>query len=150
MAAKQHSSRLRRVTQVLLIGLAVVSCSDPAVQPTSTTATSIDSTSTASPTTTPQPTPTSQPATTSTTSAPEPVEVAGVVIDFDGNLQEVSSFTLLVEGEPIVLVPDDGVLFDGGPLSHLRDHLSSGAPVRVVYLTNADSINIAIEIGDAD
>jgi len=80
----------------------------------------------------------------------EAVEVSGVVIDVQGNLQGTDSFTLLIEdGSELVLVPAPGLLFEGGPLSHLRDHVLSGAKVKVVYTVEDDGTHIAIEVGDA-
>ncbi|MEE9177612.1 MAG: hypothetical protein V3U46_04235 [Acidimicrobiia bacterium] len=80
----------------------------------------------------------------------EAVEVTGVVIDVQGNLQGTDSFTILIEdGSELVLVPTPGLLFEGGPLSHLRDHVLSGAKVKVVYTVEDDGAHIAIEVGDA-
>jgi len=80
----------------------------------------------------------------------EAVEATGVVIDVQGNLQDTDSFTLLIEdGSELVLVPTPGLLFEGGPLSHLRDHVLSGAKVKVVYTVEDDGTHIAIEVGDA-
>ncbi len=80
----------------------------------------------------------------------EAVEVTGVVIDVQGNLQGTDSFTILIEdGSELVLVPTPGLLFEGGPLSHLRDHVLSGAKVKVVYTVEDDGTHIAIEVGDA-
>ena len=56
--------------------------------------------------------------------------IVGTVIALDGDLTEVRSFTVLVEGDQMVFVP----IADGAyafPLTHLREHLRDGAPVRV-------------------
>jgi ABC-type glycerol-3-phosphate transport system substrate-binding protein len=96
------------------------------------------------------------PGTTATTVAPsttlaEPTEVEGVVIAVEGGLQVVDSFTILIgAGEQMTFDPGPGLLFDGGPLSHLREHLADGSPVYVVYIVEADGTNVAIEVGDAD
>ncbi len=80
----------------------------------------------------------------------EAVEATGVVIDVQGNLQGTDSFTILIEdGSELVLIPAPGLLFEGGPLSHLRDHVLSGAKVKVVYTVEDDGTHIAIEVGDA-
>ena len=65
--------------------------------------------------------------------------VIGPVISIDGDLAEVRSFTLLVEGEEMVFVP----VADGEyayPLPHLRDHLRDGAPVRVGWERRGDEL----------
>ncbi|MGA7280999.1 MAG: hypothetical protein WBZ40_04375 [Acidimicrobiia bacterium] len=56
--------------------------------------------------------------------------VKGVVISVDGTLDEVDSFTLLVEGDQLTFVPipDGDYQF---PLPHLREHERSGSPVLV-------------------
>lgn len=73
----------------------------------------------------------------------------GVVVAVDGDLNEIRGFSLLLpDGAVIKLVPQAGLLFDGGPLSHLRDHLVSGAPVSVVYRVE-DGVAIATNVGDA-
>jgi hypothetical protein len=56
--------------------------------------------------------------------------VTGVVVDVEGNLTDVTGFTLLVEGEQMTFVPaGDGVF--AFPLTHLREHLRDQEPVRV-------------------
>lgn len=72
--------------------------------------------------------------------------VMGVVIDVNGNLEEVRSFTLLVEGEEMTFV----AVSDGDyayPLSHLRDHLRDGAPVRVGWEKRDDEL-VALSLDD--
>ena len=65
--------------------------------------------------------------------------VIGTVINVDGDLTEVRSFTVLVEGDEMVFVPtDDGVY--AYPLPHLRDHLRDGAPVRVGWERRGDQL----------
>ena len=60
--------------------------------------------------------------------------VEGRIIDFDGDLEQVRSFTLVTDdGESFDFVPASDATFHGGPLSHLRDHLVSGEPVAVFY-----------------
>jgi len=82
--------------------------------------------------------------------SPDLHEATGVVIDVQGNLQGTNSFTILIEdGSELVMIPAPGLLFDGGPLSHLRDHVLSGAKVKVVYTVEDDGTHIAIQVGDA-
>lgn len=54
----------------------------------------------------------------------------GLVVDVTGTLDDVESFTVLIEGEEVALVPanDGDYAF---ALGHLRDHLRSGEPVAV-------------------
>ena len=75
---------------------------------------------------------------------------AGVVIAVDGDLSEIRAFTmLLADGTALDLVPQAGLLFDGGPLAHLRDHLVSGAPISVDY-HGEGGVALATSVGDAE
>lgn len=56
--------------------------------------------------------------------------VRGIVTSVDGDLEDVTSFTILVEGSPITFVPVEGGDYDF-PLSHLREHQRTGEPVFV-------------------
>jgi len=72
--------------------------------------------------------------------------VLGVVIDVNGDLEEVRSFTLLVEGDEMTFFP----VSDGDypyPLSHLRDHLRDGVPVRVAW-ERRDGELVALKLDD--
>ena len=83
------------------------------------------------------------------TSFGESKRVVGVVVAVDGDLSEVRGFSLLLsDGDILALVPQAGLLFDGGPLAHLRDHLVSGAPVEVEFRIEA-GVAIATGVGDA-
>ena len=76
-------------------------------------------------------------------------QAVGVVVAVDGDLSEVRGFSVLaLDGAVLELVPQAGLLFDGGPLSHLRDHLVSGAPVAVEYHVEA-GVAVATGVGDA-
>lgn len=59
-------------------------------------------------------------------------EVIGLVTSVDGDLEQIQSFVVLVDGIEYVFVPaaDGDFAF---PLSHLREHLRSTDPVRVTY-----------------
>ena len=73
--------------------------------------------------------------------------VIGTVINVDGDLTAVQSFTVLVEGDEMVFVPtDDGVY--AYPLPHLRDHLRDGTPVRVGWERRGDQL-VATTLEDA-
>jgi len=77
--------------------------------------------------------------------------VEGVVIAVDGTLAEVSSFTVrLPDGTDATFVPQPGILFDEtAPIGHVRDHLVSGAPVLVEYVTLENGELLATAVGDA-
>jgi hypothetical protein len=73
--------------------------------------------------------------------------VIGPVISVDGDLTEVQSFTVLVEGDEMVFVP----IVDGEyafPLPHLREHLRDGAPIRVGWERRGESL-VATTLEDA-
>jgi len=73
--------------------------------------------------------------------------VVGPVISVDGDLAEVRSFTVLVEGEEMVFVP----IVEGEyafPLPHLRQHLMDGAPIRVGWERRGESL-VAVSLEDA-
>ena len=76
------------------------------------------------------------------------VEVA--VISVDGTLTEITGFTLrLSDGTDLIFVPAEGVLFHGNaPISHIRDHLGSGQPLRVGYVVLENGILSAVLVED--
>ena len=74
----------------------------------------------------------------------------GVVLAVDGDLAAVSSFSiLLADGSTLELTPQPGLLFEDGPLSHIRDHLVSGSPVRVEFHPEGNLL-IATEVVDSE
>ena len=96
------------------------------------------------------PAPTPTPASTDTVAGVGSISVAtGVVVEVDGDLSSIREFAIrLKDGATLELIPEPGLLFAGGPLSHVRDHLVSGAPVRVEY-RQAEGSAIVTAIGDA-
>lgn len=82
---------------------------------------------------------------------PEPgVSVEGIVLELQGDLTAVEFFVVMdASGERYTFVPADDLTFHGGPLSHLRDHVTSGAPVFVVYESSPDGSLVAVEVDDA-
>jgi hypothetical protein len=72
--------------------------------------------------------------------------VIGVVVAVDGDLSEVRSFTLLVEGDELIFVPTDYGDY-AYPLSHLRDHLRDGVPVSVKW-ERRDGQRVALAVDD--
>lgn len=74
----------------------------------------------------------------------------GVVVALDSSLAEVHSFSILLsDGSTLELIPQPGLLFEGGPLSHIRDHLVSGAPIRVEFHEDGDPL-IATKVADSE
>lgn len=72
--------------------------------------------------------------------------VIGPVIAVDGDLIEVRSFTILVEGDEMTFLPiADGVY--AYPLPHLREHLRDGAPIRVGWERRGEQL-VAISLDD--
>ena len=71
----------------------------------------------------------------------------GVVVAVEGNLNQVTSFTLLVEGDELTFqpVPDGDYPY---PLSHLREHLRDGNPI-VVTWERSDGVLRALALADA-
>jgi hypothetical protein len=75
--------------------------------------------------------------------------VRGVVIEVNGDLTTVESFTLRANGgEVIELVPAEDGTFTF-PLSHLQEHRASLTPV-AVEIEERNGVNVAVWIGDAD
>jgi len=65
--------------------------------------------------------------------------VIGTVIAVDGDLADVRSFTVLVEGDQMTFRPiAEGVY--AYPISHLREHLLDGTPVRVGWERRGDQL----------
>jgi hypothetical protein len=71
---------------------------------------------------------------------------AGVVIEVEGSLSEVESFTVLSEGDTIEFLPLEGQDYEF-PLDHLREHVRSGEPV-VVEWEIRDDVHYALAISD--
>ena len=77
--------------------------------------------------------------------------VTGVVLGVDGDLTSVRSFEVLTtDGERLHFVPgpDLHAFPDGTPLTHLSEHLQTGAPVRVTYRVEGGG-NVALVVEDA-
>ena len=76
--------------------------------------------------------------------------VRGVVIDVQGDITTVDSFTLrLPDGTDRVFEPADGVLFHGSaPIGHIRDHLRNGEPIDVRFRVLDDGTSIAFAVSD--
>jgi hypothetical protein len=75
--------------------------------------------------------------------------IEGVVVAVEGDLTRTISFTLLTDaGDRIIFLPTATATFHGGPIAHIRDHLTSGAPVIVEYAVLADGTHAAISASD--
>ena len=150
-------SASRRIS-IIIAGLALVTvgCADDVEQSSSTPPTTLPSTTTAetSPTSTggPEIAGSTAPSTKPTPQAAVvEASVTGVVIDVVGGLTGIDSFKLrLPDGTDLELMPGDDLLFDDvAPISHLRDHLVSGAPVTATYLEAGEGLPIVVAISDA-
>ncbi len=78
--------------------------------------------------------------------APTSGTARGVVIAVDGDLEQVSSFTVLVEGEEWRLLP----VADGDysfALPHLREHQRTGEPILVGWEL-VDNVRYALSLAD--
>jgi hypothetical protein len=79
--------------------------------------------------------------------------VEGIVSEVTGDLASVESLVILdSNGKSHLFKPEPGLLFYGGPLSHLRDHVVTGQRVVVTFEVGAygERIAILIEHADAD
>jgi hypothetical protein len=69
------------------------------------------------------------------------------VIDVQGDLASVESFTVLTEDGPVVYLPDVEITAPF-PLPHLRDHILSGEPVVVLWEIR-EGVEVAVSVDDA-
>ena len=78
--------------------------------------------------------------------APTSGTARGVVIAVDGDLEQVSAFTVLVEGEEWRLLPvaDGDYAF---ALPHLREHQRTGEPILVGWEL-VDNVRYALSLAD--
>lgn len=77
--------------------------------------------------------------------------LTGTVVGFEASRDTVDNFEVLAEnGSRITFeVPETLTEFEhGGPISHLLQHLQSGAPVRVTYHRDGDRY-VADAVSDA-
>lgn len=149
----------RVLGSIVLLGMVVLlgACSDEAPLSSAAPTEPAAATTVAVVPATQEPAPTSTVTPTPTTAAVEGTEArrgasqhaVGVVVAVDGDLSEIRAFSLLLpDGATVELVPQAGLLFDGGPLSHVRDHLVSGAPIAAEFHVEA-GVAIATSVGDA-
>jgi hypothetical protein len=75
--------------------------------------------------------------------------LSGVISEVNGDLTTVTGFVVLGEdGSSHRFTPIDGLLFEGGSLTHLREHVVTGQPVVVTFRQGADGELIAIRVQD--
>jgi hypothetical protein len=76
--------------------------------------------------------------------------VVGRVVEVDGDLSAVESFTIITEdGETLSFEPDPFGRFPF-PLPHLREHLLSGEQLRVDYRPAEDGTLVAVALDDVE
>ncbi len=74
--------------------------------------------------------------------------ITGVVVDYQGDLVTVQSFTVQTpQGERLQFVPAADADF-GFPLPHLKEHMVSSEAVEVRYVDEGDRL-IATSVSDA-
>ena len=87
----------------------------------------------------------------SSSTSTDPNQVVGVVSEVTGDLTEIQSFVILDDdGKSHLFTPAEGLLFYGGPLSHLRDHIITGERVVVTFEEGAYGAMTAVAIEHAD
>jgi hypothetical protein len=72
--------------------------------------------------------------------------VRGVITSVEGDLDEISAFTTLVEGSELRFLPVEDGAYDF-PLAHLREHLRTGEPVLVGW-EEVGSVRYALSLAD--
>jgi len=75
--------------------------------------------------------------------------LSGVVTEVSGDLTTVTGFVVLSrDGSSHRFTPIDGLLFEGGPLSHLREHVVTGQTVVVTFESGPSGELIAVQVQD--
>jgi hypothetical protein len=73
----------------------------------------------------------------------------GVISEVSGDLTAVTGFVVLAEdGSSHRFTPIDGLLFEGGPLTHLREHVVTGQSVIVMFEPGVSGELIAVRVED--
>ena len=79
------------------------------------------------------------------------LRVTGSVLVVEGDLTTVRSFQVLTTGGERLEFqpgPELAAFADGTPLTHLSEHLQTGAPIRITYRVE-DGSTIAVVVEDA-
>lgn len=80
---------------------------------------------------------------------PQGSSVTGVITEVSGDITVVTAFVVLDgDGSSHRFSPAPGLLFDGGPLTHLREHVVTGHPVVVTFERGTDGELIAVAVED--
>jgi len=78
-------------------------------------------------------------------------QVSGIVTEVTGDLTVVESFVVLDnEGNSHLFRPAPDLLFYGGPLIHLRDHVTTGQRVTVTFESAASGEMTAVLVEHED
>jgi hypothetical protein len=72
--------------------------------------------------------------------------VQGIVTSVEGSLDDITSFVVLVEGDPLEFSPSPEGDYDF-PLAHLREHQRTGEPVLVGW-EMVGSVRYALTLAD--
>jgi hypothetical protein len=76
--------------------------------------------------------------------------LTGVISDVSGELTTVTGFVVLAEdGSSHRFTPVEGLLFEGGPLTHLREHVVTGQRVVVTFERGIEGELIAVHVEEA-
>lgn len=76
--------------------------------------------------------------------------LSGVISEVSGDLTTVTGFVVLAEdGSSHRFTPMDGLLFEGGPLTHLRQHVVTGQRVVVTFELGTSGELVAVRVEDA-
>ena len=70
----------------------------------------------------------------------------GIVTSVEGNFDDITSFVVLVEGDPLEFTPSPEGDYDF-PLAHLREHQRTGEPVLVDW-EMVGSVRYALSLAD--
>lgn len=63
----------------------------------------------------------------------------GIVVEVEGDLDNVTGFAILVEGDFVEFLPTPAGSY-AFPLTHLREHLRTGEPVQVGWARTDDGL----------
>jgi hypothetical protein len=75
--------------------------------------------------------------------------LTGIVSEVNGDITTLTGFVVLApDGSSHRFTPADGLLFEGGPLSHLREHIITGQLVIVTFEQGSDGGLIAVHVED--
>ena len=84
-------------------------------------------------------------------SSEDSLKVEGIVTEVTGDLTAVESLVIMdSDGRSHLFKPSPGLLFYGGPLSHLRDHVLTGQRVVVTFEAGLYGERVVVLIKHAD